>query len=259
MSSLHVEATGHGSPLVLLHGWALHSGIWGGLPPTLARNHRVHAVDLPGHGRSAPLDPLNADRVVRALERAFGAEREPLTVLGWSLGGQFALAWALAHPGRIARLVLVAPTPRFVTGDGWDCAMPRATLERFGAELGTAWRATVMRFLALQLRGSDHGHAALSFMRGELFARGDPAPRTLQQALDLLAATDLRADVRRVSQPVRVVAGTRDTLVPVAAGRWLAAAVPDGTFAAIEGAAHAPFLSHPQAFERALADFVDER
>src|SRR5215470_2581633 len=138
MSVLHVEAAGHGPPLVLLHGWALDSGLWGELPATLARRHRVHAVDLPGHGHSPPLVPLTVETLVRALDQAFVSEPEPLTVLGWSLGGQ---------------LVLVATTPKFVAGDDWNCAMPGATLERFGDELVAAWRATVLRFLTLQTRG----------------------------------------------------------------------------------------------------------
>ena len=111
---LHVDTRGHGPPLVLLHGWAMHSGIWGGLVADLARRHRVHAVDLPGHGFSAPEPSFTIEGVVRSLDAAFAAERSPLTVIGWSLGGQIALVWALAHPERIARLVLVAATPRFV-------------------------------------------------------------------------------------------------------------------------------------------------
>ena len=258
MSGLRVEAAGRGPPLVLLHGWALHSGLWGELPATLARRHRVHAVDLPGHGHSPPLVPLTADTLVRALDQAFVSEPEPLTVLGWSLGGQLALAWALAHPERVTRLVLVATTPKFVAGDDWSCAMPPATLERFGDELGAAWRATILRFLTLQTRGGEGGHAALARMRRELFSHGDPSPAVLREALTLLATTDLRTDVRRIAQPSLVIAGTRDMLVPVAASRWLAAALPDGRFAAIDGAAHAPFLSHPDAFDRVFASFADE-
>ncbi len=255
---LHVEAAGHGAPLVLLHGWAMHSGVWGGLPAALAARHRVHAADLPGHGRSPALTPFTAEAVVRALDAAFAAEPRPLTVLGWSLGGQLALAWALARPERVARLVLVGTTPRFVAGDGWDCAMSRQTLERFGDELHVSWRATVLRFLTLQMRGSEHGHAALALLRRELFARGDPSRATLREALALLVATDLRADAGRVTQPVLVVTGKRDALAPAAAGAWLAATLPNGRLAAIDGAAHVPFLSHPDEFGRALAVFLDE-
>jgi pimeloyl-[acyl-carrier protein] methyl ester esterase len=256
---LHVEAAGDGPPVVLLHGWALHSGIWGGLPASLARRHRVHAVDLPGHGLSPPVAPFTAAAIVTLLERTFAGERDPLTVVGWSLGGQLALAWARARPERIASLVLVATTPRFVDGEGWDCAMARATLEGFAADLEADWRATVLRFLTLQMRGSEHGHAALALMRRELFARGEPARAALRETLALLATTDLRALVAEVAQPALVVAGTRDALVPAAACRWLAAALPNGRFTAIDGAAHVPFLSHPDAFGRALSAFLDER
>ena len=51
---VHVESLGAGPPLVLLHGWAMHSGLWGSVPQQLAQRFRVHAVDLPGHGASEP-------------------------------------------------------------------------------------------------------------------------------------------------------------------------------------------------------------
>ncbi len=63
----------------------------------------------------------------------------------------------------------------------------------------------------------------------------------------------------RVAQPALVVAGARDTLVPAPAGAWLAAAMPQGRFALIDGAAHVPFLSHPGEFVNALSGFLDAR
>jgi len=254
---LHVETRGEGPPLVMLHGWAMHSGAWGALVADLAHGHRVHAVDLPGHGFSAPATSFTLAGVVRSLDAAFAAERSPLTLVGWSLGGQIALAWALAHPERIARLVLVAATPRFAIGDGWEHAMSAETLMRFGDELNVAWKATVLRFLTLQLRGSEHGHATLAALRGALFARGEPSRRTLTEALAALSTTDLRADVSRIAQPALVVAGDRDALTPPAASEWLAAAMGNGRFARIDGAAHVPFLSHPDEFGEAIRGFID--
>jgi pimeloyl-[acyl-carrier protein] methyl ester esterase len=258
-AGVHIESSGHGPPLVLLHGWAMHAGVWGGLVAALGKRHRVHAVDLPGHGHSAPLSPFAADTIVDALDTAFAGEQQPFDVLGWSLGGQIALAWALARPERVARLALVCTTPRFVAGDDWEHAMSAAMLARFGDELAVAWKATVLRFLTLQLRGSEHGHAALAVLRRKLFARGEPSRPMLREALALLSTADLRADVGRVAQPTLVVAGDRDTLTPHAAGQWLAAAMPNARFVTIEGAAHAPFLSHPGEFGRALSELLDER
>jgi len=237
----------------------MHSGVWGSLPSRLSRHHRVHAVDLPGHGFSAPAASFSLSGVVAALESTFAAETSPLDLVGWSLGGQIALAWALANPQRVARLALVATTPRFVEGDDWAPAISHETLKRFGDELGVAWKATVLRFLTLQLRGSEHAHAALTALRGQLFARGEPSRRTLSEALAVLATTDLRAETGRVVHPAMVIGGDRDTLVPAAAGEWLACAMIKGRFASIAGAAHAPFLSHPDQFVRTLCGFLDAR
>ena len=255
-AQLHVESSGRGPPLVLLHGWAMHSGVWGPVASRLAPHHRVHAVDLPGHGYSAPASAFTIARVVASLEAAFSAEPSPLDIVGWSLGGQIALAWALANPQRVSRLALVATTPRFVAGDGWDHAISHETLQRFGDELAIAWKPTVLRFLTLQLRGSEHGRAALAALRGEIFARGEPSRRTLSEAFAALATTDLRAEVGRVLHPTLVIAGDRDTLVPAAAAEWLASAMANGRFVSIDGAAHVPFLSHPDEFVRALRGFL---
>ena len=95
----------------------------------------MHAVDLPGHGHSAPPAEFTLDGVVSALASAFASGAEPLTVLGWSLGGQVAMRWALTQPKRVSRIVLVATSPRFVAGDDWPHAMSDETLVRFGDEL----------------------------------------------------------------------------------------------------------------------------
>jgi pimeloyl-ACP methyl ester carboxylesterase len=112
---------------------------------------------------------------------------------------------------------------------------------------------TLLRFLTLQVQGSDYGRRTLGQLRERLFERGEPTPQALEAALALLATTDLRRSLHEVEAPALVVAGTRDTLVPLAATQALAAALPRATLAAITGAAHAPFLSHPAPFLDALA------
>ena len=53
MADLHVDSYGSGTPLVMLHGWGMHGGMWGSAVTKLAQHYRVHCVDLPGHGYSA--------------------------------------------------------------------------------------------------------------------------------------------------------------------------------------------------------------
>ena len=63
MTPLHVESSGDGPPLVLLHGWAMHGGLFATLLPSLAQQFRVHVVDLPGHGHSPPVTPYTLDAI----------------------------------------------------------------------------------------------------------------------------------------------------------------------------------------------------
>ena len=257
--SLHVESTGHGPPLVLLHGWAMHSGLWGPIVPRLAQRYRVHAVDLPGHGYSPPMADFTLDGAANVIAECFATIAAPLTVLGWSLGGLIAMRWALREGNRVGRIVLVATTPRFVAGDNWPNAMSRDTLTRFGDELRVGWKLTVQRFLALQVQGGEHGRALLASLRKQVFARGDPSPTAIFAALAALDETDMRAEIGGITQPALVVSGSRDTLATPGAGRWLADHLSNARFVLIEGAAHTPFLSHPQLFERALNEFLDGR
>lgn len=257
LEQLHVESFGTGPPLVLLHGWALHGGLFTPVVPALAKRYAVHVVDLPGHGYSAPVMPYTLDAVVEALATRF--TNAPLTVLGWSFGGTIALRWAHRHPTQIARLVLACTTPRFVAHGDWHDAMNSTTLQRFGDELAVAYRLTLQRFLTLQVQGSDEGRATLATLRRALFARGDPSPQTLAAALRILTTTDLRGDVREIAVPTLVITGERDALTPSRAGAWLAHAMPAARHVEIAGAAHAPFLSHRAAFALAVDEFLDAR
>ena len=253
-----IESAGEGPPLVLLHGWAMHSGLFAPLLPRLTARFRVHRVDLPGHGGSATVAPYALDTIVAAVASAvtgaIGGGNEPLTLLGWSLGGAVALRWARTEPARIARLVLTGTTPCFVVRPDWPHAIAAATLRRFGDELAASYRLTLQRFIALQVQGSEHAGAVRTQLRRELFARGEPSPGTLQAALELLGRTDLRGEVGAIRQAAVVIAGTRDVLTPPAASEWLACSLPRGAFRPIDGAAHAAFLSHPEAFVAAATD-----
>lgn len=258
MSGPYVEAIGAGPPLALLHGWSLDGGVFAGLAPALAARFRVYTIDLPGHGRSAAVDASTLDGIVGAVAGALAAERAPLTLVGWSLGGQIALRWAATDPARIARLALVCTSPRYVAGDDWPHAMAADALERFAGDLARSPARTLSRFLSLQVQGGEGARAALEFLRRA--GRGGEAPAGgLSAALGVLRHADLRADAASVRAPTLVVAGERDTIAPPGAGAWLARAIAGARFESVAGAAHVPFVSHPAVFDRAFRGFVDGR
>lgn len=250
---LHAETIGRGPALVMLHGWGLHSGIWSMLVTRLAPRFRITSIDLPGHGHSpAPGARFGLDETVEAV-----ADIAPRGAawIGWSLGGQVALAAAIAG-APVCRLVLAATTPRFVTAADWPCAMAPATLAGFAASLAADHRRTVRNFLALQLRGDRQATALLADLRRILAARPEPSVDALASGLAVLASTDLRMAAATVQQPALVIAGERDRLTPAEAGRRLAAALPKGRFMSMAGAGHAPFLSCPDAFGAEVTSFL---
>jgi pimeloyl-[acyl-carrier protein] methyl ester esterase len=251
--SLHVESHGSGTPLVLIHGWGMHGGIWDNVVPQLAQHFRLHCVELPGHGMSEPQGDFSLDALTATLSVQFN---EPVNVCGWSLGGQVALRWARLAPQQVRRLVLVASTPCFAEREDWPLGVEAETLQQFSAELERDHAATLRRFLSLQMRGSANERELLAVLRTRLFSRGEPDINALRGGLKILCDADLRDELASIHQPVLLIAGERDKLTPPEASFYMAQTLPDARAVEIAGAAHAPFLSHPEIFVEQITDFL---
>jgi len=136
--------------------------------------------------------------------------------------------------------------------------MARGVLEKFAAELETNHAATLRRFIALQLRGSEKERELLALMRERLFSRGEPDMAALRAGLNILRDVDQRAELAHIRQPTLLIAGERDKLTPPEASRYMAQAMPSARLIEVEGAAHAPFLSHPEIFVAHVSGFLCE-
>ena len=250
---MYIESRGSGPDLVLLHGWAMHGGVFATLAERLAAHFTLHLVDLPGHGRSAhspvalELEAV-ADNLSRRLPRA--------AWLGWSLGGLFALQVAQRHPGRVRALVMLCAPPRFMHGADWPQGMAPATFHAFADGLAQDYRATVDRFLVLEAQGSEHARTELALLRAQVFAAGEPRPEALAEGLALLRDSDLRAGLPQLSMPSLWIGGRRDRLVLAPALEASAQAAPNASYRCIHGAGHAPFLSHADELAAALLAFA---
>ena len=253
--SLHIESIGSGAPLLLIHGWGMHGGVWDEVAQELAADFRVHRVDLPGYGYSEAGKIATLDAIVDELSASFD---EPLAVCGWSLGGQVALRWAAREPDNVRRLILVASTPCFARRADWTCGMENDVLKQFAGDLEQNYAATLRRFIALQLRGSENERELLARLRERLFSRGEPDMATLRAGLDILRDADLRGELRHIKQPAMIMAGERDKLTPPEASHHLARTMPSARLVEIAGAAHAPFLSHPETFVEQIKSFLHE-
>jgi len=251
---LHVETSGRGPRLILLHGWALNSRVWDDIVDPLGARFSVTRVDLPGHGAS-PWPPRFHDLPSLAATLAPLLQGEAI-VLGWSLGALAALQVALEHPAAVRALILVAATPRFVAGPDWPQGAEPAVLDEFAARLQEDHRGTVRDFLALQVRGDERAMATLRVLRRKVLSSGATHPEALAAGLQVLRGTDIRERLAEISAPALVVAGEHDRLTPPEGSRALAAGLRRARFAPVERSAHAPFISHRDIFLREVEQFL---
>lgn len=255
--TLHTETFGSGPDLVLIHGWAMHGGIFAPLTPLLAQHFRVHVVDLPGHGFS--IDEMRASDSIDARDwaaRIAAALPNPALWVGWSMGGLVALHQALDRPQQVRGLVEIAESPRLLSGADWPQGIAPDVLAEFGAGLRRDYRRAIERFLALELIGACNAQSTLRGLKARVFERGEPAMRVLIEGLRVLETADLRARLHELAMPSLWIAGRRDRLISSAAMRWSALQAPRGRFLEIDSG-HAPFLSHPGEVASAILAFYN--
>ncbi len=259
--NLVVEKTGSGPVLALVHGWAMHGGLFQGLMRELA-GFELRRVDLPGHGLNRKIEwPSDSQTLSTSLLDA----ATDGWLVGWSLGGLLAMQAALiesAHQGRsnqapIRGLILIAATPCFSRREHWPHGVAEALVEQMAIDLESEPEQVLNRFLALEVHGSEHAAADLRLLRKEAFRHGLPATAALRTGLEVLRTSDLTSKLDQLELPVLLIGGRRDRLVPYAALEASAQALPEVRLVRIPGAAHAPFLTDPGTVANAIRQWTN--
>jgi len=253
-SNLFTQSLGSGPNLVLIHGWGVHSGFWQPLVEQLAGDFCITTIDLPGCGRS-PLDTDHDYSLEKIAEKLVQATPKNAIWLGWSLGGLIATYIAANYPEKVAKLICVASTPKFIKAPGWP-GIKSSLLEKLQATIESTSEETLVRFLSLQFKNALINRRDRQKMRNELFQYGIPHLTALQGGLEIIRNTDLRELLTTISCPTLYILGKLDVLVPMNIATKLDQLLASGYTQVLSRGCHAPFLSSTPAFMQAFHEFA---
>jgi len=251
---LHVEETGAGAPLVLLHAFPLDSRMWLDARPRLGERFRVITPDLRGFGSS----PLGSDEpsvdamardVVDLLDRL---SLERVVLGGLSMGGYVAMAFLRHHADRV-RAVVLADTK--AAADPPAARDNRERIARTALEERSA--RVVVDDVLPTLLGETTRKQRPHVEQAVRSLVGNAPPEAIAWAQRAMGARPDSFDVlRALTVPTLVVVGDEDRVSPLTDARAMAEAAPVGRLAVLAGAGHLSAMETPELFSTSVGAFV---
>jgi pimeloyl-ACP methyl ester carboxylesterase len=244
--------TGEGPVVVLLHATLHDRHDFDAIAPSLSRDHRVIAVDWPGHGDSpAPTpnyQPTAASFADVLVDVVVALDLPPAAFIGNSVGGFAAARLAINDPHRVSRLVLV--------NSGGFIASPASNI--YARVLGrpAVMKRVLPRFIPSYMKATTDTDRAVQDR--ELARAKTREGVVLTAAMWRSFASpehNLRPRADRITAPCLVIWGSKDTAIPMRLGRVTAGAIP-GARLEVLPTGHVPFASDPDGFLAIVAPFL---
>jgi pimeloyl-ACP methyl ester carboxylesterase len=240
---------GEGPATVLLHPFPLTRTTWAGIADALAARRRVIAVDARGFGESPATGPFAiadlADDLAALLDRL---EIARATVLGMSMGGYAALAFAARHRDRLSALVLADTR---AAADSAEARAGRATALAALANVGPTG------YLAASLPRLLSPHAPPALI-AHVRSRAETRAASLCAGIEALRdRPDRSGELGAIACPTLVVCGVADQVTPPAEMKQISDAIAGARFVPIADAGHLSHLEAPGAFLHAVTSFLD--
>ena len=257
-AQLYYETAGKGIPFVMIHAGVADSRQWNNEFAFFAQNYKVVRYDMRCYGKSEPVDGefSHMSDLVSVVD-ALGL-REPMVLMGCSMGGGLAMDFALAHPSRVKALIMVGSGP---SGLELDVPAPVKFVEAekafeagdldLVAEIETQiWfdgmdRTPEQVNQAMRKLAYEMDRMALTH---EVKKLGKRLPNTETPAFNRLS--DLKI-------PVLVVIGVQDTPYILAAADYMKEKILAVQKVIIEDAAHLPNMDHPNEFQKTVKTFLE--
>jgi 3-oxoadipate enol-lactonase len=243
-AKLFYRREGQGEPLLFIHGLASNLQSWHYQFRFFRNSYDTLVYDCRGHGRSTIPESLKMDDHVRDASELCSLFDSPVTVVGISMGGYIAQRLLIEHPQTVKRAVLIA-----TKSHGEQAATAQAASPQEEANP----RAARFRFMREYLFGPDTPDEQVA----ELARLETPMPEE-QFALvrNAIGAFDHRPRLSACRQPVLVLHGSHDRLIPPAYGEELAQILPNATLQIIERGGHALMIEKHEEVNRAIIDWL---
>lgn len=249
------EAAGDpsGTPLIFLHGIGGAARAWRRQLASFGDRFRAIAWDMPGYGGSAPLASVSIAALAEALQQfmeQLGATKPVL--VGHSIGGMIVQKW-LVQSHELPRAVVLAQTsPAFGKADGdWQKSF-------IAARLGPLDRGETMKSLApslvKELVGDDPDPNGMELARECMGSVPEASYRAMMLAL---IGFDQRSTLGDISVPTLLLSGSKDNNAPAPMMAKTASYIPGSQYVELAGVGHLANLERPDAFDKALGDFLD--
>lgn len=236
---LEIDIVGQGYPVVLLHGWGFDHQVWGDFVPALFSDYTLYLVDLPGFGKTSVMDwETFKQQLLARLPEKFA-------VLGWSLGGMYAIRLACEASNQVTHLIALASSPRCVITSDWP-GIQAQVFEGFFTKLLTDPQQTIQNFLRLQAPGNRSPFSAVTHYTMD----------GLMMGLQILSEWDLRALLHTFPHAGCFIFGRLDAIIPIATLKAMQTAYPQFAYHCIRHAAHIPFRSHTQLVASFVRDCI---
>lgn len=249
--ALTAVRTGEGRDLVLLHSLLADRHAFDPVLPNLAAKHRVTLFNLPGFHRSQPAMLALMDAYLAVIEDGFDefSVARDSVLIGNGFGGTVALAFALAHPERISKLVVSDAAAGFPQ-EGRDAFAVMAQKVADGG-LGSIAETAAKRVFSPAYLAA---HPEKIEERKKVLMGIDP--KAFQAACKILQETDLVPMLHHMKVPTLVVCGEFDQATPPALNKQIVEKIPGAKYSELPGCGHCPPLEQPDQFLAAIKEFV---
>jgi pimeloyl-[acyl-carrier protein] methyl ester esterase len=254
---LSVKTFGTNGPyLLLIPGFSLTQGIWEKQTAEFSKHFRVVTLDLPGHGDSPALrHPLRLHQLGTLCHETLAKFLiSEYCVLGWSMGGMIAQHMSLDFPQAVKKIILVGSTPQFVA----TANFPHAVRPGGHAKLKQQLQKDLTQGLAEFLKFATRDHVLHDHPEFVEFIRthSHVEKNSILFYMDALWEFSTLTQLQNILCPSLVIAGKNDPLCPLAASQHLAQHMPHAQLEVFEHCGHFPFLTHTQAFNSRVIEFL---